>query len=102
MWYKGIILSVQDVSGVILFYILTLLYKYLFESICYVCMLIIMYVIIPNYWLWFFFFLLFIFLFHAVFVLGLWAMYAECLNKYMFCSVLLKVYNLNEIKNEKV
>ena len=30
----------------------------------------------------------FIFLFHAVFVLRLWAMYAECLNKCMFCSVL--------------
>ena len=47
-------------------------------------------VILPNYWLYvlFFFFSLFIFLFHAVFVLRLWAMYAECLNKYMFCSVL--------------
>ena len=35
-----------------------------------------------------FYFLLFSFLFHALFVLGLWAMYAECLNERMFCSVL--------------
>ena len=44
-----------------------------FHLVHYVC-----YPILPNYWL----------LFHAVFVLRLWAMYAECLNKYMFCSVL--------------
>ena len=36
-----------------------------------------------------FHFSFFIFFFHAVFVLRLWAMYAECLNKYMFCSVLI-------------
>ena len=49
-----------------------------------VYMLISMYVILPNYWLYVVFssfhFSFFIFLFHAVFVLRLWAMYAECLN----------------------
>ena len=52
-----------------------------------VCMLIIMYVILPNYWLFS------SFRFPAVFVLGLWAMYAECLNKLMFCSVITRQSN---------
>ena len=47
-----------------------------------------LYYLIIDFMGFFFFFSLFIFLFHAVFVLRLWAMYAECLNKYMFCSVL--------------
>ena len=48
-----------------------------------------LYYLIIDFMFFFFFFSLFIFLFHAVFVLRLWAMYAECLNKYMFCSVLI-------------
>ena len=56
--------------------------KFTFTHIC-----INNYVFNTNYWLYVVF-LLFSFLFHAVFVLGLWAMYAECLNKRMFCSVL--------------
>ena len=53
------------------------------STFSHVCMLIIMYLILPNYWLYVF---LHTFLFHAVFVLGLWAMYAHCLNKRMLCS----------------
>ena len=65
-----------------------------------VCMLILMYLILPNYWIYVVSSFLFSFPCSICVIwlwFWLWARYAECLNKRMFCSVLFKTWEDKDI-----